>query len=61
MGFFFSDEPRYQVVKELGWLSGGDKVVLENATLSEAQRYVDRHTGFFGGDGHTYRIVRMWE
>ncbi|KAB7790047.1 hypothetical protein [Bifidobacterium leontopitheci] len=57
MGFFFSDEPTYDVVKVGGWFFG-DQVVLGDVSMDEAQDYIDRRSGWFNGDGNTYKIVR---
>lgn len=57
MGFFFDEPNTYDVVKVGGWLTG-DQVVLEDVTIEEAEDYVNRRSGWFSGDGNTYKIVR---
>lgn len=57
MGFFFGGG--YKVVRITGWF-GGEETVLEDVSLAEAQQYIDSRSGFFSGDGYSYKIVKMW-
>lgn len=54
MGLFFED--KYQVIEKGGFFSM-DKVVLDNVSQSEAQKFIDSKSGFFG-DGKDYFIKK---
>ncbi|MBT1171212.1 hypothetical protein [Bifidobacterium sp. SO4] len=59
MSFLSSLFNTYDVIKE-GWCFLTDEVVLEDVSIDEAEDFIDRHSGFFFGDG-TYKIVRHGE
>lgn len=57
MGFFFSEPDSYNVVKIGNWFVD-DQVVLEYVTIEEAEDFIKRRSGWFSGDGNTYKIVK---
>lgn len=54
MGLFDS---KYQVMQKGGFLKS-DKVVLDNVSKKEAEKFIDSKSGFFGGDGNDYFIKK---
>ncbi|MBM7618052.1 hypothetical protein JOC36_001652 [Weissella uvarum] len=54
MGLFSNDD--YQVFEKGGLLSS-DKLVLDNVSQKEAEKFIDDKSGFFG-DGKDYYIKK---